>query len=221
MPPPSSSFETSSCVTVRITSGPVTNMCEVPSTMKMKSVRGGRVDSTTRAGAENRGKLGDDTGGKRIAQKNVGVSGERHNAFLYARTTGIVEPNQGRTILERHIHHFANLERVRFGKRTTEHGKVLGEDVDQTAVDIAVTRNKTIAVKDLCIHAEVAAAVAHKRVELFEAAFIEQKFNALAGGEFAIPALTLDAIGTAAELCVGTAAFEFGGWIYVGHQEPV
>ena len=39
--PPSSSFVTSSCVTVLMTSGPVMNMYEVFSTMKMKSVIAG------------------------------------------------------------------------------------------------------------------------------------------------------------------------------------
>ena len=39
--PPSSSNPTSSPVTVRITSGPVMNMCEVSLTMRMKSVMAG------------------------------------------------------------------------------------------------------------------------------------------------------------------------------------
>ena len=41
MAPPSSSSVTSSPVTVFTTSGPVMNMCEVSSTMKMKSVMAG------------------------------------------------------------------------------------------------------------------------------------------------------------------------------------
>ena len=41
MAPPSSSWVTSSPVTVLTTSGPVMNMCDVPFTMKMKSVRAG------------------------------------------------------------------------------------------------------------------------------------------------------------------------------------
>jgi len=39
--PPSSSIVTSSCVTVFTTFGPVTNMKEVPRTMKVKSVMAG------------------------------------------------------------------------------------------------------------------------------------------------------------------------------------
>ncbi len=41
MAPPSASLVTSSCVTVLITSGPVTNMYEVFSTMTTKSVMAG------------------------------------------------------------------------------------------------------------------------------------------------------------------------------------
>ncbi len=41
VPPPSSSKPTSSPVTARITSGPVMNMCDVPSAMTTKSVRAG------------------------------------------------------------------------------------------------------------------------------------------------------------------------------------
>ena len=39
--PPSSSISTSSPVTVLITSGPVMNMCDLPSTMSVKSVSAG------------------------------------------------------------------------------------------------------------------------------------------------------------------------------------
>ncbi len=39
--PPSASNSTSSPVTVRITSGPVMNMCDVSLTMRMKSVMAG------------------------------------------------------------------------------------------------------------------------------------------------------------------------------------
>ena len=49
---------------------------------------------------------------------------------------------------------------VGFRERAAEDGEVLGEDVDQAAVDAAIAGDEAVAGDDLLVHAEVAAAVA-------------------------------------------------------------
>ena len=84
MAPPSSSSVTSSPVTVFTTSGPVMNMCEVPCTMKMKSVMAGRVDGATGARAQDHADLGDDARGGHVAVEDAAVGVQRDDAFLDA-----------------------------------------------------------------------------------------------------------------------------------------
>ena len=88
-------------------------------------------------------------------------------------------------------------------------------------MDVAVTRNEAIAIEDLIVHLEVAAAVTDEGVEFFKGAFVEEEVDALAGGEFAVAALAFEAVWTATEFGIGAAAFEFGDRILVSHHEPV
>ncbi len=56
---------------------------------------GGRVDSAAGAGAHDGGELRHDAGGKRVAQKDVRIAGERDDALLNARPAGVVQPDDG------------------------------------------------------------------------------------------------------------------------------
>jgi hypothetical protein len=58
----------------------------------------------------------------------------------------------------------------------------------------------------LLIHAEVAAAMRDELVELFEGAFVEEQFDALAGGKLALVVLAVLAVLAAALLCSSVAA---------------
>ena len=101
------------------------------------------------------------------------------------------------------------LLRVGFGKRAAEDGEILREDVGEAAVDAAVAGDEAIAGDDLLVHAEIAAAVLDELVDFFEGAFVEQQFDAFAGGEFAFFVLALAAFGTSAFFGGGVAAAEF------------
>ena len=57
---------------------------------------GGRVDRAAGAGAHDGGDLRDDAAGEGVAQEDVGVAGERDDAFLNARAAGIVQADDGR-----------------------------------------------------------------------------------------------------------------------------
>ena len=56
-------------------------------------------------------------------------------------------------------------------------------------MDATVTGDEAVARDDLLVHAEIAAAVRDQLVQLFKSAFVEQQFDALAGGELALGVL--------------------------------
>ena len=161
---------------------------------------GGRVDGAAGAGSHDGGDLRHHAAGQRVAQEDIGIAGQRDHAFLDARAAGIVEADHGRAGLQREVHDLADFLRVGFGERAAEDREVLREDVDQAAVDAAVAGDEAIAGDDLLVHAEIAAAVGDQLVDLFEGAFVEQQFDALAGGEFALLVLARAAFGSAALL---------------------
>jgi hypothetical protein len=83
-------------------------------------------------------------------------------------------------------------------QRAAEHREVLGEHVDDLAVDRAPAGDHAVAGDLLVLHAEVGAAVLDEHVELLEAVFVEEQVDALAGGQLALGVLGRDALFTAA-----------------------
>jgi len=159
---------------------------------------GGRVDRAAGAGAHDRGDLRDDSAVESVAQKNVGVAGERHDAFLNASAAGVVEADEGRTHFGGEIHNLDDFGGIGFGKRSAEDGEILGEDVDQAAFDAAVAGDEAVAVIFLFGHAKIGGAVGDQFVGFFEGAVVEQEVDALAGGELAFFVLAFAAGGSAA-----------------------
>ena len=74
-PPPSSSKVTSSPVTVLITSGPVMNMCDVPSTMSGEVGDRRRVDRAARARPHDQRDLRDHARGHHVAVEDLARTG--------------------------------------------------------------------------------------------------------------------------------------------------
>ena len=93
-------------------------------------------------------------------------------------------------------------------QRAAEDGEVLGEDVDQPAVDPARAGDHAVAGDDLLIEAEVGGAVGDEAVELDEAALVEQQVEPLAGGELALLVLLRHAGGSPALLGEGLAVVQ-------------
>src|SRR5215510_14715144 len=56
---------------------------------------GWRVDCPTSAGPHDRRNLWHHTRGKHVTQKDFCIAGEAHYAFLDARATGVVDPDNG------------------------------------------------------------------------------------------------------------------------------
>ena len=167
------------------------------------------INRAARARAHNGGNLRHNAACQRVAQKNIGITAQRQNAFLDPRAAGVIQADEGRPILERHIHHLASLLRVGFRQRAAEHRKILRENVSQTAVDASPAGDEAVARNHLVFHSEIAAAVRDQLVEFFEGIFVEQQLDALARGELSVLVLPLLARFAAALLGHGMAAPQF------------
>nr|ART36136.1 B292 [uncultured bacterium] len=168
------------------------------------------VDRAARARPHDEADLRDDSAREYVPLEHLGVAAERGDALLNAGAARIVEADDGRADLHRHVHHLADFLRMALRKRAAEHGEVLAEHVDEAAVDGARSGDDAVAGNGLLGHAEIDAVVLDVHVELFEAARIEQDFETLAGGEAALGVLRVDADLSAAQLRGIAAAFEFG-----------
>jgi hypothetical protein len=155
---------------------------------------GRRIDRATRAWAHNRRNLRYHAAVERVAQKNIGIAGQRRHAFLNARTSGVVQADHGRAHLRGKIHDLDDLRGVCLREGSAEDGEILREDIHQSAFDAAVAGDKSVAVELLLGHAEVVAAVRDQFVGFFEGAVVEQKLDALAGRHLAFFMLAFAAL---------------------------
>ena len=144
--------------------------------------------------------LRNDARGQHIALEHLAIAAERRNAFLDAGAAGVEQADDRRAVAQRHVLDLGDLGGVGLGERAAEHGEVLGEDIDDAAVDRAPAGDDAVA-GDLVVlvHAEIDAAMLHEHVEFLERAVVEEKFDAFARGELAALVLGVDALLTAAE----------------------
>ena len=117
-----------------------------------------------------------------IALEHFGISCERGNPLLDTRSARIVYANHRRAILQRHIHDFTNFLGMRLRERAPEHGEVLRENINHSAINRAPTGDHTIAGRALFFHTKISAAMRNKHVKLFETVFIQQQLNPFARG---------------------------------------
>jgi len=97
---------------------------------------------------------------------------------------------------------------VRFRKRAAEHGEVLREHEYQATVNGTVTRHHAITRQRLLLHAEIGTAVFLEHIPFFERVRIEEQFDTLTGGEFALGVLRVDALLSAAQTRLFALLFE-------------
>ncbi len=169
---------------------------------------GRRVDVAAGAGAHDDRDLRDHARGNDVAAEHVGIARERRHALLDARAAGVVEADDRRPRLHRHVLKLCDLQRVGFRQRAAEHGKILGEDKGLAAIDGAPAGDDAVARHFALLHAEFGRAVLDKHVEFLERALVEQQFDALPRGQFSAGVLRLDPLFAAAELGAGAPFFE-------------
>ena len=148
---------------------------------------------------------GNHAGGNDVAAEHIGIARECGDALLDARAAGVVEPDDRRPRLHRHVLDLDDLLRVGFGQRAAEHGEILGEHKGLAAVDGAPAGDDAVAGHFGLLHAEFGRAVLDEHVEFLERALVEQQLDALARGQFAAGVLRLDALFAAAEFRAGAA----------------
>ena len=154
----------------------------------------GRIDGAARARPQHRRQLRHHARRQRVAQEDVGVAGQRHDALLDARAARVVEADDGRARLHRQVHHLADLARVRLGQRAAEHGEVLREQEHRPPVDGAVAGDDAVAQRLVVAQAEVGRPVGDQLVDLDEAAGVAHQVDALARGQLAGLVLARDAL---------------------------
>ena len=159
----------------------------------------GRINRAARARSHDRGNLRNHARRHHVAQENVGVAGERNDAFLDARAAAVVDADEGASDLHREVHHLADFFREGARQAAAEHGEVVREHADLAPVDGAEAGHHAVAGNLLARHVEVGDAMRFELVELDERAAIEQEIDPLARGHAAGFALFLEAFRAAAE----------------------
>ncbi len=109
-----------------------------------------------------------------------------------ARAGAVVDADQRAAGLEGQLLHLDDLLAVHLAEAAAEHRRVLAEDADVAAVDGAVAGDHAVAERAVLCQAEVGAAVPGQRVEFDEGVLVEQRQDALAGGQLALGVHLLD-----------------------------
>lgn len=170
---------------------------------------GGRVDGAAGARPHDGANLGDDAGGERVAQEDVGVAAEADDPFLDACAAGVVDADDGRAVAHRHVHDFDDFFGVDAAEAAAKDGEILAEDVDETAVYGSPSRDDAVAGNFLLVHAKVAFAVHDEGVQFMEGAAIQEQFDSLVGGHLAFGFLLGDAFLAAAGVGLSAQLVEF------------
>ena len=130
-----------------------------------------------------------------------------------------LRPMTGAPFFDRQIHDLADLRGVGFRERAAEDREVLGEEIDQAAVDRAVAAHHAVAGDLLVLHAEIAAAVGDQCVDFDERPGVEEQVDPFAGGELAVLVLAVHALRPAPGGRGREASLEIGQQL-VAHESP-
>src|SRR5699024_2939983 len=126
--------------------------------------------------------------------KNFGIAAQRRYPLLDTRPAGIIQSNDWNAIFHGHIHHLANLFRMRLRKRPANHSKILTEYVNRPPVDLTMPCYHAITGDLLFFQAELMAAMRDKGIYLFKGILIQQQVDALTRRYLAFLFFPLDAI---------------------------
>ena len=154
---------------------------------------GRRIDVAAGARPHDHGDLRDDAGRQHVAQEHLAIAAERRHALLDARAAGVEQADDGCAVLQRHVLDLGDLPGVRLAERAAEHREVLGENIDDAAVDGAPAGDHAVAGDLGLLHAELGAAVFDVHVELLERVVVHEQADALACRELAPLVLGIDA----------------------------
>ena len=85
----------------------------------------GRIDCAPCAWPHDEADLRDDAAGLRVAQEDIRVTHQRQHPFLDTRPAGVVDADDGRAVLQRHLLQLDNLGCVGLAQAAAHDGEVL------------------------------------------------------------------------------------------------
>jgi hypothetical protein len=126
-----------------------------------------------------------------VPAEDLREQAERDDAFLDPRAAAVVDPDDRAAVLQREVHDLDDLLAVDLAERAAEDREVLRIHAHGTAVDRAVSRDDSVAVRTVLLQAEVGGAVAGELVQLRETPLVQQEIDPFAGGQLALRVLLL------------------------------
>ncbi len=135
---------------------------------------GRRINSSPRARTKYGRNLRNNTGSHDIPEENVGITRQALHPFLNSRAARIVQPDHRGPHPHRQVHDLHDLVGIGPAQCSPENGKVLGENIHQAVVNLAISRHHTIAGYLVLVHIEILGAVGHEFIFLNKSARIKQ-----------------------------------------------
>ena len=139
--------------------------------------------------------LRNETGGLGYACHDAGVASQSDDAFLDARTGGVIQADDWDTGLECEVVDLGELFCVRLAEGAVEYSGVLAEDANFAAVDGAIAGDDAVGVRTIVLTAEVGRAVAGEGIGLDERTLVEQLLDALASAQVSCGMDCLEGLG--------------------------
>jgi len=143
----------------------------------------GRINGTSRTGAQNHRDLGDDSGADGVSEEDFTITGKRVDSFLNAGTPGVIDANEGHLHLQGMVHDFGDFPGMHQAQRPTGNRKVLSKNTYMSSVNSSGTGDNTVTVELNFIHVKIPCIVLHKHIILRKGPFIQNGCNPVACGQ--------------------------------------
>ncbi len=176
---------------------------------KNKITDGRRIAGAAGAWPENDRDLRDHAGCFRMPQEHAAVAAERRNPLFNTGAAAVVDTDQGRLHLHRHILDPADLKGMVFAQRTADHREILTGHKHLPAVNLAVSGHHAVSRHSPFIQIKVVDPRLQKSVHFHKSSRIEQHFNPLPRRHLAYGMLLVDSVLTTAQERPRSPAIQF------------
>ena len=141
------------------------------------------VGCTASARSRNDRDLRNDSRCQNIRPKDFPITSKALDAFLDARSTGIVHRNNRRTEFNRALHGFGHFLRMTAAEGTSTHQKILRNHGHRPTIHIAYSCHNAVTGKMLFFKAESADIMFHEHSRFLEGTRIYKVINPFASGQ--------------------------------------
>src|SRR5690606_7987977 len=108
--------------------------------------------------------LGNDAGINRIAVKNMAISVQGRNSLLDPCSARIIKPDKWYPVFRRQVHNRCDFLAMHFPKCPAENGKILGKEINGTAIYFSEAGNDPFPFSFMFFHAKIRGPRFDKRV---------------------------------------------------------